>query len=141
MPSPDTIGRKGAFHEGFSEASPWHHRDGAHLGSRFRGLLRVDGLLLDLRAKGLTGKDAEKVLESVGILTNKNVIPYDPENPLVGSGLRLGTSAISSRGMGRTEVVKIAGLINDALLNRDKRGVLERVAEEVAHLCKKFPVY
>ena len=98
-------------------------------------------VLLDLRSKRLTGNIAEGALESVGILTNKNVIPYDPESPMVGSGLRLGTSAISSRGMEKPEVVKIAGLIDDALLNRDKKDVLDRVAEEVSHLCKKFPVY
>jgi len=98
-------------------------------------------VLVDLRSKGLTGNVAEETLESVGILTNKNVIPYDPEKPAIGSGLRLGTSAISSRGMGRPEVVKIAGLIDGALLNRDKKNILDRVTREVSHLCKGFSLY
>jgi glycine hydroxymethyltransferase len=98
-------------------------------------------VLVDLRSKGVTGNVAEETLESVGILTNKNVIPYDPEKPAIGSGLRLGTSAISSRGMGRAEVIKIAGLINDALLNREEKDELARVAREVSHLCKGFSLY
>jgi glycine hydroxymethyltransferase len=98
-------------------------------------------VLLDLRPKGLTGDVAEKTLESVGILTNKNVIPYDSKKPTVGSGIRLGSSAISSRGMGKPEVRKIAELIDKALLKRNRKDILYRVAEDVADLCKKFPVY
>ena len=92
-------------------------------------------ILLDLRPKGLTGDVAQKTLESVGILTNKNVIPYDSEKPTVASGIRLGSSAISSRGMGKKEVRKIASLIDDALLNRRRRDSLDCVAEAVADIC------
>ena len=98
-------------------------------------------VLLDLGPKGLTGDVAEKTLESVGILTNKNVIPYDSEKPTVGSGIRLGSSALSSRGMGKQEVRKIAALIDDALLNRSRRDILDCVAEAVADICQNFPVY
>lgn len=98
-------------------------------------------VLLDLRPKGLTGDVAEKTLESVGILTNKNIIPYDSEKPTVGSGIRLGSSALSSRGMGEQEVRKIASLIDDALLNRSRRDILDCVAEAVADICQKFPAY
>lgn len=98
-------------------------------------------VLLDLRPKGLTGDIAEKTLESIGIMTNKNVIPYDPQKPMVTSGLRLGTSAISTRGMGKAEVVKIAELIDLALMNRHKKNILEQVAEAVSILCHEFPVY
>jgi glycine hydroxymethyltransferase len=98
-------------------------------------------VLLDLRSKGLTGDIAEKTLESVGIMTNKNVIPYDPEKPMVSSGLRLGTAAVSTRGMGVKEVVKIAALIDEALVNHENQTVLDGVAAAVLHLCRDFPVY
>jgi glycine hydroxymethyltransferase len=98
-------------------------------------------VLIDLRPKALTGDVAENALESVGILTNKNVIPYDPEKPLVTSGLRLGTSAITSRGMAKPEVARIAELLDDTLVNLGNNEVLDRVSEEVANLCKEFPVY
>ncbi len=98
-------------------------------------------VLLDLRPLGLTGNLAEETLESVGILANKNVIPYDPETPLVTSGLRLGTSAISSRGMGHDEVIRIAELIDTALRHHTQRDVLDNLSQAVSELCKKFPVY
>ena len=98
-------------------------------------------VLLDLRPKRLSGNVAEAILESVGILTNKNVIPYDPEKPMRGSGLRLGTSAISSRRMGKTEVVRIADLIDTALAHHDQKDVLDQVARAVSDLCQEFPVY
>jgi glycine hydroxymethyltransferase len=98
-------------------------------------------VLIDLRPKGLTGDVAEKTLESIGIMTNKNVIPYDPEKPLVTSGIRLGTSAISIRGMGKNEVIKIAELIDLALMNRRNQGKLDQIAETVLNLCHQYPVY
>jgi glycine hydroxymethyltransferase len=98
-------------------------------------------VLLDLRPKGLTGDIAEAVLESVGIMTNKNVIPHDPEKPLVTSGLRLGTSAISTRGMGPDEVVRMAELMDRALMNRTDKVGLNRVSDDVSLLCSQFPVY
>ncbi len=98
-------------------------------------------VLLDLRSKGLRGDVAEETLESVGILTNKNVIPYDPEKPMIASGLRLGTSAITSRGMGKSEVIRIAELVDKALTNLSNKEVLNHVTEEIHHLCKEFPVY
>lgn len=98
-------------------------------------------VLLDLRSKGITGNIAEETLESVGIMTNKNVIPYDTEKPMVTSGLRLGTSAISTRGMGKAEVVKIAELIDRALMNRHTKDSMDQVAEEALNLCHQFPAY
>jgi len=74
-------------------------------------------------------------------MANKNVIPYDLEKPSVTSGLRLGTSAISTRGMGKAEVVKIAELIGLTLMNRHKNDILDPVAEAVSNLCHHFPVY
>ena len=98
-------------------------------------------VLLDLSSKGITGNVAEETLESVNIMTNKNVIPYDMENPMVTSGLRLGTSAISTRGMEKAEVVKIAELIDRALMNRNTKDSMDQVAEEALNLCHHFPVY
>jgi len=98
-------------------------------------------VLADLRAKNLTGDAAEKTLESVGIIVNRNVIPGDPQRPDVASGIRIGSPAITSRGMGTPEIFRIVDLMDRALVNRHKPEVLAQVAEGVADLCRKFPVY
>jgi len=98
-------------------------------------------VLVDLTPKGLEGNSAEKLLESVGIITNRNVIPGDSENPGKTSGIRLGSSAAAARGMGKREMVKIAGWINDVIVNHNKKNVLDRVSKEVLGLCRQFPVY
>jgi len=98
-------------------------------------------VLLDLRSKGLTGRQAEAILESVGIVVNRNVIPYDPENTMTTSGLRLGFSIAAARGMGSSEVRQIVDLIDRALTGSDRPEMLEKVAEAVKELCKKFPYY
>jgi len=98
-------------------------------------------VLVDLAPKGLDGYRAEKLLESVGIITNRNVIPRDSENPGNISGIRLGSSAAATRGMGISEMVNIAGWIDDVLVNHDKKDVLDRVSKEVLGLCEQFPVY
>ena len=97
--------------------------------------------MVDLSPKDITGNVAEETLESVGIITNKNVIPYDIEKPMVTSGLRLGTSAISTRGMGKDEVVKIAEWIDFVLMNPHNQEIMDRVTEKVSNLCYKFPIY
>ncbi|TVR67644.1 MAG: serine hydroxymethyltransferase [Spirochaetaceae bacterium] len=97
--------------------------------------------LLDLRPKGLTGVAAEEALESVGITVNKNMIPFDPENPRVTSGIRIGTSAMTTRGVGREEILQMAELVDRTLVNRDKADVLEGVRDEVVRLCRRFPMY
>jgi len=98
-------------------------------------------VLVDVGSKGLKGNDAEKILESVGIITNRNVIPRDAENPRTISGIRLGTAAISTRRMGEAEVVRIAELMDSALVNHKRKEALEQVAKNVSELCKQFPVY
>jgi glycine hydroxymethyltransferase len=98
-------------------------------------------VLVDLAPKGLDGNRAEKLLESAGIITNRNVIPGDSENHGKISGIRLGSSAAAARGMGKREMVMIAGLINDVIVNHDKKIVLDRVSKEVSGLCRQFPVY
>jgi glycine hydroxymethyltransferase len=97
-------------------------------------------MLIDLRPKGLTGALAEKTLESVGIIVNRNVIPGDPERPDVTSGIRIGSPAISSRGMAESEVQLIVRIMDAAMSNSENSQILGRVANEVKDLCNKFPV-
>ena len=98
-------------------------------------------VLVDLRSKGLTGDVAEKTLESVGIVVNRNVIPGDPERPDVTSGIRIGSPGVTTRGMGEVEVAQMVDLMDSAMTNRDNPLELENVAEGVAGLCRRFPVY
>lgn len=98
-------------------------------------------VLLDLRAKGLTGKQAEDILESVGVIVNRNVIPYDPESSMTASGIRLGFSVVAARGMGTEEVAHIVDLVDRALTGVDRPDVLNTVADEVKTLCTQFPYY
>jgi len=98
-------------------------------------------LLIDLSPKNLTGKKAANLLQSIGITTNKNLIPFDEKSPLLTSGLRLGTPALTTRGMGKQEMEIIADLISDTLLNKENTGVLNRARRSVVDLCRKFPLY
>ncbi|MBW2434166.1 MAG: serine hydroxymethyltransferase [Deltaproteobacteria bacterium] len=97
-------------------------------------------VLVDLRSRGLTGALAEGVLESVGIVVNRNVIPADPERPEVSSGIRIGSPAITSRGMQEPEVRQIARMMDIAMSNAENERVLNRVAQQVRDLCKQFPI-
>jgi glycine hydroxymethyltransferase len=97
-------------------------------------------VLIDLRSKGLTGALAEKALESVGIIVNRNVIPGDPERPELTSGIRIGSPAVSSRGMAEPEVQQIVRIMDVAMSNKEDSQILGQVANEVKDLCKKFPV-
>jgi len=95
-------------------------------------------VLVDLRNKNITGKDAERLLDEVGITTNKNTIPYDPQSPFVTSGLRMGTPAMTTRGMKEEDMIEIADIISTIISNpEDKQGCEARI--EV--LCKKYPLY
>lgn len=98
-------------------------------------------VLLDLRETELTGKMAEETLEKAGITVNKNAIPFDPRPPAIASGIRIGTPAITTRGMKEREVETIAGFIYDALNNVGDEKVLSRISEDVRELCKGFPIY
>ncbi|NLC62482.1 MAG: serine hydroxymethyltransferase [Thermoanaerobacterales bacterium] len=97
-------------------------------------------ILVDLRSKRLTGKKAEKLLEGAGITVNKNTIPFDPEKPNIASGIRLGTPAVTSRGMKEQEMKKIADLIDEALDCGDDEQVRVKLCREVESLCKQFPI-
>lgn len=98
-------------------------------------------MLVDVRSKGLTGKKAEKVLDSVGITVNKNTIPFDPEGPFTTSGIRIGTPAMTSRAMTEDAMRTIAALIADALENPDNEIVLAKVRKGVSELCAMYPLY
>ena len=98
-------------------------------------------VLVDLRSKGLTGDIAERTLESVGIVVNRNVIPGDSEKPDVTSGIRIGSPGITTRGMGEIEVSQIVEMMDTAMVERNRSGALEKVSREVVDLCRGFPVY
>jgi len=97
-------------------------------------------ILVDLKNKGITGKEFEDLLCSVSISVNKNSIPNDPNPPKITSGIRVGTAALTSRGMGVSEMQRIAELFNKTLENKDDKKILAEIKEEVAALAKKFPV-
>jgi glycine hydroxymethyltransferase len=98
-------------------------------------------MLVDLNPKNVTGKDASRILGEVNITVNKNMIPFDDKSPLVTSGIRLGTPAVTTRNMKEAEMQKIASLINDALENPANPEKLAQVKKEVLVLTKKFPLY
>ena len=97
-------------------------------------------MLVDLRPKGLTGKLAEQLLDRAGITVNKNTIPDDPQSPFVTSGIRLGTPALTTRGMGTAEMKRIATLIDRVIVGQDD-ATIETVAGEVQELARAFPLY
>ncbi len=112
-----------------------------------RGFRLVSGgtdnhlMLLNLTGTGVTGKQLEKALDAVGITVNKNAVPFDTEKPTVTSGIRLGTPAMTTRGMKEPEMVMIAGFIDDVVHNLGNEEQLQRIAMEVANLTKTFNLY
>jgi glycine hydroxymethyltransferase len=98
-------------------------------------------MLVDLTSKGVTGKDAEIALDKAHITVNKNTIPFDPNPPLVTSGVRLGTPAITSRGMKESEMKVIAELIDEVITNINDESVFENVTKKVYELTSSFPLY
>lgn len=112
-----------------------------------RGLKIVSGgtdnhlMLVDLRSIAMTGKQADKLVSEVNITANKNTVPFDPESPFVTSGLRLGSPAMTTRGMGTEEFTEIANIIADRLLNPEDEAVANDCRQRVASLCDRFPLY
>ena len=98
-------------------------------------------LLLDLRNKGLTGKDAETALEKAGIITNKNMVPFDTQPPSITSGLRLGTAAITTRGMQKQDMQKIIAWIDAALSQRANEQALLRIKKQVNTYMRLLPLF
>lgn len=96
-------------------------------------------ILLDLTNKNITGKDAEKILDSVGITVNKNTVPFETLSPFVTSGIRIGTAAVTTRGFNEEDMKEIAYLINYVIEHRDKD--LSEIRSKVVELCKKYPLY
>jgi glycine hydroxymethyltransferase len=98
-------------------------------------------MLVDLRSIGMTGKQADLLVSDVNITANKNTVPFDPESPFVTSGLRLGTPAMTTRGMGTTEFTEIANIIADRLLSPEDDTVANNCIQRIATLCEGFPLY
>jgi len=95
-------------------------------------------MLVDLRNKGITGKQAEKALEEAGITVNKNTVPFDPQKPMVTSGIRIGTPAVTTRGMKEEDMGVIAGMINRVLNDTENQKIKDEVRKEVESFCKRF---
>lgn len=98
-------------------------------------------ILVDLTNLDITGKEAEKILEKVNITVNKNGVPYDTKSPLITSGIRLGTPALTTRGMREEEMILVGNLIVKALKNSNDDEALQNIIEDIQILCKKFPLY
>lgn len=98
-------------------------------------------MLVDLRSVGMTGKVADQLVSGVNITANKNTVPFDPESPFVTSGLRLGSPAMTTRGMATAEFTEIGNIIADRLLNPDNDTIAQDCRQRVAHLCAQFPLY
>ena len=98
-------------------------------------------VLLDLRSWDLTGKEAERLLEEAGITVNKNTIPFDPQSPFVTSGIRMGTAALTTRGMKQDEMVKIGEVIAAVLKSKGDKDVLESAKETTKAICNAFPLF
>jgi glycine hydroxymethyltransferase len=98
-------------------------------------------MLVDLRNKNVTGKDAQEALDDAGITVNKNAVPFDDKSPLITSGVRIGTPALTTRGMKENEMAYIGDLINEVITSIGNRDVYASVARSVEGLCAKFPLY
>jgi len=98
-------------------------------------------VLIDLTSKGISGKAAEKSLEKAGITVNKNMVPFDTRSPFITSGIRVGTPALTTRGMGPNEMVQIVNLIDRIITNIDDEDISKKVNAKVKELCETFPLY
>ncbi len=98
-------------------------------------------MLIDLSNKNISGKKAENALERAGITVNKNMVPFDTKSPFVTSGIRIGTPAVTTRGMKENEMKKIAEIINTAVNNAENESVLDGLVKDVKELCSGFPLY
>ena len=98
-------------------------------------------VLVDLRSKGITGKDLERVLGSVNITVNKNSVPNDPASPFVTSGIRIGTPAATTRGFKEKEIIQVGNWISDIINNFDDKELQNAIRDDVHKLTTNFPVY
>ena len=98
-------------------------------------------MLVDLRSKNITGKEAQFLLDEIGITANRNTIPFEPLSPFVTSGIRLGTPALTTRGLKEEDIREVADIIADVIENREDSAVIETTKAKVQAICKKFPLY
>ena len=98
-------------------------------------------MLVDLRSKNITGKEAQFLLDEIGITANRNTIPFEPLSPFVTSGIRLGTPALTTRGLKEEDIREVADIIADVIENRENSAVIEAAKAKVQAICKKFPLY
>jgi glycine hydroxymethyltransferase len=98
-------------------------------------------MLIDLSNKNISGKKAENALEQAGITVNKNMVPFDTKSPFVTSGIRIGTPAVTTRGMKETDMKRIAEIINTAINNAEDESKLDGLVKDVKELCSGFPLY
>lgn len=140
---------KEALEPGFKEYSKQIIRNAQSLAQKLMNLgydIVSDGtdthlMLVDLRNKDITGKEAEEALEKAGITVNKNMVPFDQQSPFVTSGIRIGTSALTTRGMKEDEMEEIAFLIDKILSDIKNEATLKLVRAQVADMSKRFPLY
>ncbi len=124
-------------------------KNAAHMATCFtqRGYRIVSGstknhlFIIDLRSKNITGKEAEELLGQVGISVNRNCIPFDPQKPLITSGIRLGTPALTTRGFETQEIEQVVAFIDEAIQKRDNPQTLTAIAQEIQKMCNQFPIY
>jgi glycine hydroxymethyltransferase len=138
-----------ALDDSFTSYTSQVIKNSKHLAARlceFNFNLVSDGtdnhlMLVDLNNKNITGKQAEIALEKGGITVNKNMVPFDQRSPFVTSGIRIGTPAVTTRGMKEKEMEIIAGFINRVIDNFENEDMLNRIKGEVKELCSRFPLY
>ena len=98
-------------------------------------------ILVDLRSKKITGRETQELFDIVGVTVNKNAIPYDPQPPNTASGIRIGTPAVTTRGLVEEDMNQIAEIMDYAITNRDDQGKLKKARAKVAGICEKYPLY
>lgn len=138
-----------AMEEDFVKYQEQVIKNAAYMSNKFKDLgykIVSDGtdnhlLLIDLRNKNIKGNEAELILAKAGIYVNRNTVPFDPEKPWITSGIRIGTPAITTRGMKEAEVDLIVNWIDEALKNKDDNQKLEKIKKEVLSVCNKYPIY
>jgi glycine hydroxymethyltransferase len=143
------VAYKEALQPAFTEYQKQVLANAAAMGERFTelGYTLISGgtdnhlILIDLRSKGVTGKQAEESLGKAEITVNKNMVPFDTQSPFVTSGIRVGAPAMTTRGLGTGEFRQIADLMDSVIMNPESEEVISRVRDEVHALCSKFPLY
>ncbi|MEO5570249.1 MAG: serine hydroxymethyltransferase, partial [Bacteroidia bacterium] len=98
-------------------------------------------MLIDLRSKNVTGKQAENALVKADITVNKNMVPFDDKSPFVTSGIRIGTPAVTSRGLKESQMKKAVSLIDKVIMNHEKEDVILKIKKEVNSMMHKYPLY